>query len=133
MNGVTTDLASRYGAPRRGRSLAVIGLVALVAIAFLAWLAWAMVFHASPPVRSEFVASKVVGPHEVQAVVDVALHDDAEDPSCRVRALAADHIVVGELAFTPVDGRNEVVIQTERLATAVEVIGCTAEGQPRPQ
>jgi uncharacterized membrane protein len=133
MNGVTTDLASRYGTPRRGRRLVVLGLVAVLAAAFLVWLAWAAWFHARPPVRSEYVSSEVTGPHEVKAVIEVVLDEDAEDPSCRVRAFAKDHVVVGELAFTPVDGRNEVVVQTEREATAVDLVGCTAKGQPRPQ
>ena len=52
---------------------------------------------------------------------------------CVVRALADDHSVVGEVAFTPVDGRNEVVIRTERRATSADLVGCTAEGQSRPR
>ena len=35
--------------------------------------------------------------------------------------------------FTPVDGRNEVSLRTEREATSVAELGCTAEGQSRPQ
>jgi len=56
-----------------------------------------------------------------------------QDASCRVRALAEDKTAVGELAFTPVDGVNEVVIRTERRATSVEKLGCTAPDQPRPR
>ena len=50
-----------------------------------------------------------------------------------MRAYAEDHTSVGELAFTPADGDNEVVVRTERRATSLEKIGCTAPGQPRPR
>jgi hypothetical protein len=48
-----------------------------------------------------------------------------------VRALAQDHSVVGEMSFTPQDGDNAVSVRTERIATSVDLVGCTAEGQPR--
>ena len=44
-----------------------------------------------------------------------------------------DHTTVGEVAFTPTDGLNEVVVRTERRATTVEKLGCTAPGQNRPR
>jgi hypothetical protein len=66
-------------------------------------------------------------------VIVVALDADAEDAKCRVQAVAPDHSVVGELTFTPVDGRNEVSVRTEREATSVAGLGCTADGQSRPQ
>ena len=53
--------------------------------------------------------------------------------SCTLRAFAEDHSTVGELAFEPVDGRNEVTLRTERRATSVTLLGCTAPGQPRPR
>ena len=59
--------------------------------------------------------------------------EDGVEASCRVRALAEDKTAVGELAFTPVDGVNEVVIRTERRATSVEKLGCTSPDQPRPR
>ena len=68
--------------------------------------------------------------HAATAVVEVDL-DEGADASCRVRALAEDHSTVGELAFTPTDGRNEVEVRTERRATTVEWLGCKAPGQPR--
>ena len=46
--------------------------------------------------------------------------------SCLLRAIAEDHTTVGEVAFEPVDGRNEVSVRTERRATSVELVGCTA-------
>jgi len=133
MTGVSTDLSSRYGtAPGRQRQLVVV-LCAVLVAAFLGWVAWAAWFHATPSVKSELVSFKVTGPHEATAVIEVDLDDDAEDAKCRVQAVAPDHSVVGELTFTPVDGRNEVSVRTEREATSVAGLGCTAEGQPRPQ
>ena len=70
--------------------------------------------------------------HETRARLDVVLGDGVT-ASCRLRAFAEDHTTVGELAFTPVGGTNEVVIRTERRATTVEKLGCTAPGQPRPR
>jgi hypothetical protein len=130
---VTSDLAERYGTHRRGRRQALVAVSIVVALAFLGWLAWATWFHSNPAVKSDLSTYRIVDAHEVSAVVDVTLADDAQDPSCRVRALAEDHNVVGELAFTPTDGRNTVRVRTERSATSVDLLGCTAEGQPRPQ
>ena len=53
-----------------------------------------------------------------------------------MRALAHDKAVVGQATFVPdQDGTADhpVEIATERRATAVENLGCTAEGQPRPR
>ena len=102
----------------------------VLAVAFLGWLAWATWFHATPAVESELVTFRVVDQHEANAVIEVSLADDAQ-ASCRVRALAEDHTVVGEMSFTPRDGSNAVSLRTERLATSVDLVGCTAEGQPR--
>jgi hypothetical protein len=132
MGGVTTDLAERYGSARTGYRPVVVGAVVVVATAFLGWLAWAAWFHGTPDVESELTGYTVVDLHESTARVTVVLGDGV-DATCRVRALAGDHTTVGELSFRPEDGRNEVSIRTEREATAVELIGCTAEGQPRPQ
>ena len=130
---MTSDLAERYGTHRRGRRTAIVVASVVVAAAFLGWLAWATWFHSNPAVESDLATYKVVDQHEASAVVDVVLADDARDPSCRLRALAEDHSVVGELAFTPTDGRNTVSVRTERVANPVDLLGCSAEGQPRPQ
>jgi hypothetical protein len=129
---VTTDLADRYGAPARWRRPAAVGLAVVLAVVGLTWLAWAAWFHSSPDVRSEVVTFDVTSDHQVETRVDVQLEDGVE-ASCRVRALAEDKTAVGELAFTPVDGVNEVVIRTERRATSVEKLGCTSPDQPRPR
>jgi hypothetical protein len=127
-----TTLADRYGAPSPlRRRLAVAGAVA-VAIGFLGWLAWATWFHATPDVRSELVTWRVVGDHEATATVSVVVAE-GEAASCVVRAVAADHTTVGEVAFEPESGSNQVSIRTERRATSVSLLGCTTEDQPRPR
>lgn len=129
---MTTDLADRYGAPPRWRRPVAVGLGVVLAVAGLTWLAWTAWFHGTPEVRSEVVSFDVTSDHEVAARLEVSLGQDVA-ASCRLRALAEDKTAVGELAFAPVDGTNEVVIRTERRATSVEKIGCTAPGQSRPR
>ena len=129
---MTTDLADRYGAPWRWRRPATIGIAIALAVVSLGWLGWTVWFHSTPAVTSSLVTFDVVSDHETRVRLDVRLADDVE-ASCRLRAFAEDHTTVGELAFTPVEGTNEVVIRTERRATTVEKLGCTAPGQPRPR
>ena len=129
---MTTDLADRYGAPSRWRRPVTIAVAVTVAVVSLGWLAWTVWFHSTPAVTSDLVSFDVTSDHETRARLDVRLADGVE-ASCRLRAFAEDHTTVGELAFTPVEGTNEVVIRTERRATTVEKLGCTAPGQPRPR
>ncbi len=131
-SGPGPDLADRYGTPSPVRRRVLVGALALLVAGSLAWLAWAAWFHATPAVQSELVTWTVVDDHEVSASVTVELEGDAA-ASCLVRAIAADHTTVGEIAFEPDDGRNEVAVRTERRASSVELVGCTAEGQPRPR
>jgi hypothetical protein len=81
------------------------------------------------------VSWEVVDDGAVTARVDVVIRGDAEDlrATCRVQAVAADHVVVGEATFTPTEGRNQVEVRTERRATAVDSVGCTTPDQPRPR
>jgi hypothetical protein len=138
MCGVSTrdiepsELPGRYGDPRRGRGIAIL-IAVVVAGSFLGWLAWATWFHATPEVTSELVAWEVVDAHTATAVIEVDIEGGAEELSCQVQAKSTDGTVVGLLAFEPVDGRNEVTIATEREATSVSSLGCTAEGQSRPR
>ena len=129
---MTTDLTDRYGAPAPWRRPVGVGLTVVLAVVGLVWLAWAAFFHGTPEVRSELVSFEVVSSSETTARIDVRLDGDVQ-ATCRVRALAEDKTAVGELAFTPTEGNNTVTIRTEREATAVEKIGCTAEGQSRPR
>jgi len=125
-------LGDRYGTTSPVRRRLLVGVVAGVAAVFLGWLAWAAWFHATPAVQSELETWSVVDDHEAAATVRVALRDGAE-ATCVLRAIAEDHATVGEVAFEPADGRNRVTLRTERRATTVSLVGCTAEGQPRPR
>ena len=129
---MTSDLADRYGAPPRWRRPLTMGLTGLLAVVAMSWLVWTAGFHSSPDVSSELITFEVTSDYEAAATMQVEL-EDGVDATCRVRAYAEDHTSVGELAFTPVDGDNAVVVRTERRATSVEKLGCTAPGQPRPR
>jgi hypothetical protein len=123
----------RYGAPRPARRRIVVVAVAALAVVFLGWLGWAAWFQANPAVTSDLVTYDVADPHRAVATVQVSLADDAHDVRCLVRAIAEDHTPVGEASFVPTAGRNEVAIRTERAATTVTLVGCTATGQQRPR
>lgn len=127
-----TDLTERYGAPQPWRRAVLLGLSVALAGAFLGWLGWTIWAQSTPSVESEMVGWEAVDDHRATAVVQIQLDGDAEGASCLLRAYAEDHTVVGELNFTPErSGLNEQAIRTERLATSVELLGCTAEGQNR--
>ena len=133
MSGVDQTLAERYGAPPTWRRrLTLLGVVVLAVVA-LGWLAWVVVVQSTPKVESELRGFDVVDAHRATASLDVTIHDASSHPRCTVQALAADHTVVGELVFTPHDGVNDVTVRTEREASAVDVPGCTADGQDRPR
>ena len=126
------DLADRYGVARPGRRRLLLSVVGIVVAVFLGWLAWVVWVQATPPVDSEFEGFSVVDDRTTEAYVGVALQDGVT-ARCVVRALAEDHSVVGEVTFAPTEGRNEVLIRTERRATSADLVGCTADGQPRPR
>jgi Domain of unknown function (DUF4307) len=126
-----TDLADRYGAPSPWGRGVLIGVVVVVAAAFLGWLGWTIWEQSTPDARSELVGYDVVDEHAATATVDVRLRAGDVVATCRLRAYAEDHSVVGEATFTPQDGRNEVDLRTERKATSVELLGCTTPEQRR--
>ena len=130
------DLGDRYGSPAPWRRRAVIAASALLAVSFLAWLAWTTYAHSTPAVDSEMVTYSIDGEHEVTARVAVTLKDEDVRATCLLRAFAEDHSVVGELSFSPEYGAPqplEQTVRTERRATSVELVGCTAPGQSRPR
>ena len=110
-----------------------VGVCVVLVAAFLGWLGWTIWDQSTPQVRSEIVGYKVVDEHLSTAPVEVRLADDDVVASCTLRAYAEDHTVVGEWVFTPVDGQSKQDVRTERLATSVELLGCTAPGQSRPR
>lgn len=129
---VTIELENRYGAPPQWRRPMTVGLTGLMGVIAMSWLIWTAAFHSTPDVSSELIAFDVTSDDETVATMQVKLRDGVA-ATCRVRAYAEDHTSVGELAFTPVDGNNDVVVRTERRATTIEKLGCTAPGQPRPR
>jgi hypothetical protein len=128
-----TDLADRYGAPAPWRRRATLAVCVVLVAAFLGWLGWTIWDQSTPQVRSDIVGYKVVDEHLSTATVEVRLADDDVVASCTLRAYAEDHTVVGEWVFTPEDGQSVQDVRTERLATSVELLGCTAPGQSRPR
>jgi Domain of unknown function (DUF4307) len=129
-------LAQRYGAPAPWRHRALVTASVALAIVFVAWLAWSVYEHATPQVTSELERFSVEDDHTVTAVLVVSLDSSDVKASCTLRAYAEDHTTVGELTFTPdpSKGRRQVeTIRTERRATSVDKIGCTAPGQDRPR
>jgi hypothetical protein len=130
------SLGDRYGAPDPWRRRLVVAASALLALVFLGWLAWAVWGNATPDVDSEMVTYEVVDEHHATARVEVRLSGADVRASCVLQAVAEDHTVVGELAFTPEYGARqplELTVRTERRATSVNLVGCTAPGQPRPR
>jgi hypothetical protein len=130
------SLPERYGAPPRWRRFVLIGLVVVVVVSFGALWTWITIVQSDPPVSSELITSEIVNDHEVTAVIRVKWGGDPVDAKCSVRAIARDKEVVGELAFEPDPDAGpdySVEISTARRATAVENVGCTADGQPRPR
>ncbi len=114
----------------------LIGVVVVVVGALAALWTWITIVQSDPSVSSDLVESEIVDDHTATAVIRVEWGDDPVDAQCTVRAIAPDKAVVGQHTFVPDpdDGPDyEVEIATERRATAVENIGCTAEGQPRPR
>ena len=129
-------LAERYGvaAPWRRRVL-LVG-AGLLAALFLGWLGWTVWSHGTPEVTSELETFSIDSDHATTAVLVVSLADEEVEATCTLQALAEDHSVVGELVFTPDPslGRRQVQeIRTERRATSVQSLGCTAPGQNHPR
>lgn len=110
------------------------GLVGVVALAWLGWAAW---FQGTPQVQSSLRSFEIVDVHTVEAVVTVKPRSAQVSANCLVRAFGEDHSVVGEQNFEArsADGAVSytVEVRTEREATSVELIGCTAAGQSRPR
>jgi hypothetical protein len=130
-------LADRYGGTSPARRRVVILVSGLVGVVALAWVAWAAWFQSTPEVQSSLQSFQVVDDHTATAKVVVQPRGADVRASCLVRASGADHSVVGELNFR-VSGVGEAIVRevevrTEREATTVELIGCTAPGQSRPR
>ena len=129
-------LADRYGRNRRSRWPVV--LSGLVGSAALGWLAWAVWLQSTPEITSSMHSYDIVDAHTVKADVVLRLRKADVRGTCVLRAYAADHSVVGELSFRTPAGRGtaytlERKLRTERRATSVTLLGCTAPGQQHPR
>ncbi len=135
MAGVTTDLAERYGAPAPWRRRALVASSVVVVVLFAAWLAWTVWEQSRPLVASGELTFEVVDDGTAVARFRVELRADDVEATCTLKAYAADHTLVGTVAFGVEPGatRVEQAVATERRATSVELVGCTAPGQNRPR
>jgi hypothetical protein len=130
---LTPDLTERYGAPSRASRLLIITATVAVAVLGLVWLVWVTVFHSTPMVSSKLVSFGVGAEHVATARFSVVRRNSDVHASCLLRAYADDHSIVGERSVPVTSGPTtrivEAAVRTERRATAVEVVGCTAPGQ----
>ncbi len=132
------ELADRYGTPARRSGPFVVAVAAVLVAGAIAWLLWATLFHARPQVTSEMVGFDVAGEHEVTATFTVVRRDAEVSATCLLRAYAEDHSVVGELSVPVASDADRSAtlrssVRTERRATTVELVGCTAAGQNQPR
>ena len=114
----------------------VVGVAVAVGSRSAAWLAWTILVQSRPAVASGELRFEIVDANTAEATFEVELRDDDVEATCRLRAYAEDKTLVGEVAFAPEpDATGEVTreIATDRRATAVELVGCTAPGQSRPR
>ena len=129
-------LGGRYGAAAPWQRRAAITASVALGVVFLAWLAWAVYEHSTPRVTSQLESYSIEDDHTVTAVLVVSINSPNVKASCTLRAFAEDHTTVGELTFTPDTGkgrRQVETIRTERRATSVQNVGCTAPGQDHPR
>ena len=128
-------LADRYGAPAPWKRPALRTAIALLVVVSGGWLGWTIWEQASPPVSSGELTFTIVDDTTASARFVIDLQEDVE-ATCTVRAYAEDHTLVGTVSFVPdptPSGRVTQDISTDRRATAVELLGCTAPGQSRPR
>ena len=130
-----TDLQERYRSPRRTTQVVALVLIVALVASGVGFLAWAVLFQSTPAVTSQLSAWKVIDDHTAVANITVGRESQFTEASCRLRAYAEDHSVVGEAAVPVTDGPEkqslQVEIRTERRATSVENLGCTTPDQPR--
>ncbi len=135
MSAPAPDLAERYGAPSPSRRPVLVVVLAVVAMTGLTWVVWVWLFHSSPEVTSSLVGYDVRSEHTATATYTVARRDAEVSASCLLRAYAEDHTIVGELSVPvdsgPVTASMSSTLRTERRASSIELVGCTAAGQAK--
>jgi hypothetical protein len=132
-----TDLADRYGRTSSRQRWLVGGVGGVVAAVVLGFVLWSFLDQADPEVRSRLTRYDVVSTHEAVADLTVVRASPGVVATCRLRALARDHSVVGEVTEQIDSGPTRqglrVRLRTEREAVSVVSEGCTAPGQSRPR
>ena len=128
-----SDLAQRYGTRRGPGRVVLVAGVAVLAVVALAWLAWAIVMHSRSTVQGQLVSFRPPAVHAVTAKVSVTRPDPQMTASCVLQAVAVDHAVVGELAFSvgpphPAAVTVTKTIRTERRAYNVQLVHCVPKG-----
>ena len=122
--------AGRYPDQRRRGVIWVSGLVGVIA---LGWLGWVIADQSTPEVTSGLKTWTIADDHSVDVEVTVRLRDKDVQATCLVRAFAVDKSIVGETNLkVPTGHTHQDVtgsVRTERRATSIELIGCTAPGQ----
>jgi hypothetical protein len=132
---VEYNLQTRYGSPRPFRRRMVALVSAVLGVTFISWVLWAGWDFASPDITSQLESYEVVDENLATATLRVTLHNPV-NATCKVKAIAEDHTVVGEAALTiPANHRGDLnfEVRTERRATTVDKIGCTTINQERPR
>ena len=129
-----TELSERYGSPSSTRTKAVVAVVVVLVGAGLSWLAWAILEHGRPEAQSSLVSFTADGEHAAVAKFTVVRRSADIEADCLLRAVAADHTIVGELDVEvgpgePTTATLERTIRTERRATSVDLLGCSTAGQ----
>lgn len=135
MSSGTDSLADRYGAPSRTGRVLVVVIGGAIVLGLLGWLVWAIVGQANPAVSSMELTHDIVDDHTATITVRLQYGDEPVEATCRVRAIAHDKTVVGELTVHPDPAAgpdHSFDIATDRRATTVEWLGCTAADQPQP-
>ena len=129
-------LAERYGVAAPWRRRALVAASAVIVLIFGTWLVWTIYERSTPEVTSELETFSIDSDYSASAVLVVVLDSDDLRATCTLRALAEDHSTVGELTFTPdpTEGQRQAqTIRTDRRATSVTSLGCTAPGQDDPR
>ncbi|MCW2786503.1 MAG: hypothetical protein JWP74_3020 [Marmoricola sp.] len=103
----------------------------VLGVVFFGWVAWAAWFNSDTAYDAELESFDVVSTHEVRVKMDIKVSKDHIKGSCLLRATASDHTIVGEtnlsVATIVKDQGRWIPIRTERRATTVEKISCTAD------
>ena len=134
MTQLSPDLATRYGAPRRGRRPVVVAVAAVLLAVGVVWVGWVVLFHSRPEVTSQMVSYDIGGEHRASATWTVVRRGADVRASCLLQALASDHSVVGELTVPVASGRTTQTqtstLRTERRASTVQLLGCSTPDRP---